>query len=73
MHESDRGSKPVPGDREETPAPQPLYCTDGPTLCRVRVLSDKEWNASPEAHRPHRAERVDGLGWVAAFPDAALN
>jgi hypothetical protein len=73
MHESDRGSHRVPGDREETPPPQPLYCTDGPTLCRLRVLSDEEWNALPQAHRPRRAEWVVGLGWVASFPETHLN
>ena len=72
MHESDRVRKPVSYPVGHTPLP-PLYCTDSPSLCRVRVLSDEEWNALPERDRPRRAEQVAGLGWVVAFPEIIEN
>jgi hypothetical protein len=59
-----------------SPAPMteaPLYCVDGSIMCRVRVLTDEEWNALPTTGRPHRAERVQGLGWVVAIPVEHLN
>ena len=51
----------------------PLYCTDGPLLCRVQVWTEQEWAALDSAGRPARAERVEGLGWVAAVPIESLN
>ena len=54
-------------------AGEPIYCTDGPVLCRVRVWSDQEWRATPTENRPLRAQYVDGFGWVVAFPVENLN
>ena len=71
MPRSDDG--PLPKDHAADQATAPLYCTVGPSLCRVRVLTDDQWNALPEDHKPLRAECVPGLGWVVAFPEQNLN
>jgi hypothetical protein len=63
---------PLPHETGVT-AVQPIYCTDGPVLCRVRVWSDQQWLATPTESRPRRAKRVEGLGWVVAFPVENLN
>jgi hypothetical protein len=42
-------------------------------LCRLHIWSDDEWAALAETDRPIRAERLDGLGWVGAIPEACLN
>ena len=65
-------SAPFPYETGVT-AGEPLYCTDGPVLCRVRVCSDQEWQATPIEIRPLRAKHVDGFGWVVAFPVENLN
>jgi hypothetical protein len=51
----------------------PLFCTDGPEFCRVRVWSAARWRATPSRLRPRRAEWVEGLGWVVALPVQNLN
>ena len=72
MREADGSPGPPRGARGGEPV-APLQCTDGPTLCRVRVWSDAEWDALPPADRPRRAERVAGLGWVVAVPEVVIN
>jgi hypothetical protein len=54
----------------ETPAPgpPPAECVVGDTLCRVRVLSEAQWEALPEADRPTTAAYFPDLGWVIATP-----
>jgi hypothetical protein len=64
---------PVPDDLHAPADAAPLFCTDGPDLCRVRVLSEREWNALSPADRPRRARFVAGLGWVVAEPGQNLN
>jgi hypothetical protein len=65
--------EPLPKDQATDHVSVPLYCTVGPSLCRVRVLTDDQWNALPEDHKPLKAESVPGLGWVVAFPEQNFN
>ena len=51
----------------------PILCTDGSTLCRVRILTPAQWDALPPDQRPKRAEFVPALGWVVAVPVEELN
>ena len=60
------------GPTEGAPVPA-ILCTDGPTLCRVRILSAAQWEALPQSDRPDRAEHVPGVGWVVGFPELVLN
>jgi hypothetical protein len=62
-----------PDEKPKAPAAAPLHCTDGETLCRVRVFTEAEWEAMPESERPARSEFVPGVGWVAAVPEQNLN
>jgi hypothetical protein len=51
------------------PAPLPLSCVVGETLCHVYVLSEEQWGAIPARRRQGmKAEYVPGLGWVVASP-----
>ena len=61
----------MPEDRlRARPGPPPALarCVVGDTLCQIRVLSDAQWQALPEADRPVTAAHVPGLGWVVATP-----
>jgi hypothetical protein len=60
------------GSAEEASVPA-IYCTDGPALYRVRILSPAQWEAVPESQRPDHAEYVPGVGWVVGFPEQILN
>jgi hypothetical protein len=46
---------------------------DGPTLGTLRVWSEAEWAALPEADRPGTHAHRPGLGWVGAVPVVSLN
>jgi hypothetical protein len=60
----------APGPERPAPSlPEPVYCTLGETLCRVRVWTEEEWAALDPADRPTPAEHVPGLGWIVPVPD----
>jgi hypothetical protein len=46
---------------------------DGPALGTLRVWTEAEWAALPEAARPARREHRPGLGWVGFVPTLHLN
>jgi hypothetical protein len=58
----------VGGEEPPDPAPQPVYCTLGETLCRVLIWTDQEWARLSPAERPATAAYFPGLGWVGAMP-----
>src|SRR6478736_1362578 len=64
MPEADN-EPPRPAD-DPAAGPPRVECVVGETLCRVRVLSEAEWDALPPERRPRTAERFPGLGWVVA-------
>ena len=37
-------------------------------VCRLRICSEKAWEALPVEHRPTTSIHVSGLGWVCAVP-----
>jgi hypothetical protein len=49
-----------------------LIVADG-FLCQLKVWTDAEWSRLPESERPIKVRRFEGLGWVGAVPEIALN
>ena len=64
---------PRPRPTSHDPDPDPDLCTHGGQLCRVRVLTEAQWQQLPAADRPALAEYVPGLGWVVGVPVESLN
>jgi hypothetical protein len=53
--------------RQREPHPEHPECIVGETLCRVRILTEQQWDALPPNRRPRAAEHYPGLGWVVAI------
>ena len=51
--------------------PAPVECVVGETLCRVRVLTEAQWEALAPERRPATAEYFPGLGWLVATANHA--
>ena len=45
----------------------------GPTLCRLRVLTDQQWAELPASARTLNREHITGLGWVCAMFTEMMN